>query len=69
MAADILDATQEIEQKLLDLRLAAIRAGSGTRQLPPKGACHWCDERFTHGSEHIFCDADCSEDYEKYHRK
>lgn len=67
MAADILDATQEIEDNLLELRIAAIR--SATREYHPKGECIWCGEPFETGSELIFCDSDCSEDHTKYHRK
>lgn len=67
MSADFLDASQEIEQALLDKRIAAIRAAG--REFQPKGECHWCEERFDSGSQKIFCDADCSEDHAKYHRK
>jgi len=64
---DLLDATDAIEQAILDQRIAAIR--NKQREINPKGSCHWCDERFEPGSQHIFCDADCSDDYHKYHRK
>lgn len=67
MSRDVVDASQEIEDKLLAVRIAAIR--SAGRELQPKRCCHWCDEPFESGSQLLFCDADCSEDYGKYHRK
>ena len=64
---DMLDATDAIEQTILDHRINAIRSAARTHH--PVGKCHWCEEPFSHGSQKIFCDSDCSEDYEKYHRK
>lgn len=65
MTADILDASQEIEQNILDARIEALRATAPKRN-QPKGFCQWCNEPFASGDERIFCDSDCSEDYEKY---
>lgn len=64
---DLLDATDAIEQAILDQRIAAIR--NQGRELYPIGRCHWCDEDFAPNVQLLFCDTDCSDDYHKYHRK
>lgn len=69
MTADILDATQEIEQKLLDSRIAAIRQSCLSRKLQPKQECHWCHEPFEVNSQKLFCDQECGEDHAKYERQ
>jgi len=67
MTADILDASQEIEQHILDARINSIRQTG--RLITPNGTCRWCKEIFETGSEKLFCDSDCSEDYEKFNRQ
>ena len=69
MNADMLDATQETEQKLLDIRIAAIRQASLVRQLQPIHKCHWCSEPFDTSSDKLFCDKECGEDHAKYERQ
>ena len=69
MTADVLDAAQEIEQRILDAKLEAMRQASAPRALNPKLSCYWCSEPFEQGSEKLFCDSECSEDYNKYERQ
>lgn len=66
MSADFLDNSQEVENRLLELRINAIT--STTKNLQPKGVCHWCGENTSHPKQ-IFCDGDCADDHEMYHRK
>lgn len=37
------------------------------RALLPKGECYYCEEKVD--GQRLFCDLDCSEDYEKLQRK
>lgn len=67
MSADIVDNTQEIEDRLLSLRVENIR--KTTKNLKPISCCNWCREPFEKGSLKVFCDSDCANDYEIYHRK
>ena len=62
---DSLDDAQAVTETLLN---AAINnARSKGRALLPKGKCYFCDELLR--PQALFCDIDCSEDYEKLQRK
>lgn len=43
-----------------------------TSKLPPKGSCYFCDTEFAPDdplrAEKLFCNTDCSKDYEKEQR-
>jgi hypothetical protein len=60
---DTIDQSDETETRLQKLRIQAI-CKSG-RELNPMGACHWCRDRFESGSKKLFCNSDCSADYER----
>lgn len=59
--ADILDQTDEVETRLLDMRIAAAR--NAGRELFPNGVCHWCGDDVE--MPRLFCDAACACDYER----
>ncbi len=61
MTADPLDYTQKMQEQVTALRIEAIR--NRGRELHPVGSCYFCGEPV--GPEHLFCDADCSYDYER----
>lgn len=58
---DIIDHTDEMMEQLTTARIAEIR--SVRPGLIATGRCHNCDE--TLPPAHLFCDADCRDDYEK----
>ena len=62
--SDILDITDDVENRLLNLRIQAAKKYSSGLQ--PIHHCHWCEEPFEPNSPKLFCDADCAMDYEKY---
>lgn len=64
--ADEADYTDMQSEFLMSARIRDIR--NQGRELNPKGACHWCDEPFEHVSQKLFCDSDCSFDYERSKR-
>ena len=63
---DVVDIAQEHSEQLLAAKLKDIQ--SRDRELNPNGNCYWCDEPFPPHSEKLFCDSDCSFDYERYER-
>lgn len=67
--ADEADLANEQADRWLERALSA--ATSGPR-LAPKGSCYFCDEPFDAASpdaaKRLFCDADCSADYEREKR-
>jgi hypothetical protein len=67
-AADILDQASDMQEKAVSQAIQAIRNSANHRELYPKGVCHWCDEPFSDEPERLFCDEDCSGDYQKHKR-
>ncbi len=65
--ADFIDNTNDRENHLKEMRIANIRAQQ--RELQPIGSCHWCGEVFTQADPRLFCDPDCSGDYERDRRR
>lgn len=62
--SDILDNTDEVETRLLQLRIQAAQNYSST--LKPIGKCHWCEELFSKETPKLFCDSECAIDHEKH---
>lgn len=62
--SDILDSTDEVEGRLLNLRIQA--AQNYSSGLQPIMQCHWCEEPFEPKSQKLFCDSECAMDYDKY---
>lgn len=62
---DILDHAQTVSDLMLDVAIQNARPKG--RALTPKKACHFCDEPVD--GEKLFCDMDCSADWEKLQRK
>jgi hypothetical protein len=63
---DELDHAQRISEMFLDVAIENARPKG--RALVPKGTCYNCDEKFQDANK-LFCDLDCSEDWEKLQRK
>lgn len=67
--ADEIDLANEQSERWLAQALS--RIGSSGR-LVPRGRCYYCDSEFgEHAAEaakKLFCDKDCSDDYEKERR-
>ena len=67
---DVLDATDVVEEKLMELRVQGIR-NSG-RELMPIGECHWCGEPFEVDSQRLFCPSaeggpsECALEWERF---
>ena len=59
--ADDVDLASQYEMVFTDQAIER----SQRRKHEPRGECHWCEERFPHGSTKIFCDNDCAVDYGK----
>jgi hypothetical protein len=57
---DQFDRATELEEKQRELSIEANRQG---RRLIPVGRCFNCDSPVP--ASHVFCDADCRDDYEK----
>ena len=62
---DLADRADLQEQFILEKKIAEVRANKQQSKVP-KGTCYFCDEVVAEG--YVFCDADCSEDYEKLQR-
>lgn len=73
--ADKVDMHLEI---LLQAQRSAIANKASKRELEPTGQCHFCEEPVTDvtytgkdgqsvTTKRLFCDAECSKDWEKYH--
>ncbi len=61
---DVIDVASEQEAVMLS---AQIQQASKTRnKITPKGKCHFCDEDAE--EQKLFCNSDCSSDYEKEQR-
>ncbi len=63
---DELDHAQGISELLLNVAITNARPKG--RALVPKGCCHYCEEP-SEISDQLFCDIDCSMDWEKLQRK
>lgn len=63
---DEIDIAQRVSELMLDVAINNARPKG--RALHPKGSCHYCEESLEN-TEKLFCDMDCSEDYEKLQRK
>lgn len=59
--ADVADRA-EIEEFQVEARIRSIR--NKGREIYPKGVCCHCEEPFVANSLKLFCDSDCSKDYE-----
>ena len=60
------EKTDELEYQAIQLHFneAMHKAQqAGKQDLKPKGTCHNCEETVEDGK--LFCDQDCTEDYEK----
>lgn len=68
--ADEADLANDQADRWLDRALA--QAAAAGPRLAPKGHCHYCETEFNMAdpveSKKLFCDADCSADYEKEQR-
>lgn len=58
--ADEADRAQELQEAALEI---ALRKQKSKLTLHATGRCLWCSEPT--GSEGLFCDSDCRDDYEK----
>jgi hypothetical protein len=63
---DDIDHAQRISEMLLDVSIKNARPKG--RALVPKGDCHFCEEKLD-VADKLFCDLDCSKDWEKLQRK
>lgn len=63
---DELDHAQRTSDMFLDAAIQNARPKG--RALVPKGSCHFCDEHLGDAAK-LFCDLDCSTDWEKLQRK
>ena len=61
---DVIDATDDVENRLLNLRIQA--AQNYKSDLRPTGKCHWCDEPFVDSPNKLFCDSECALDHERH---
>jgi len=66
---DAVDVAEQSESVILEKQLAAIRNRGKTRELAPKGTCHYCDEPFEAEDKRVFCDKDCLADNQKYNKR
>lgn len=64
MYADPVDQADALHTLITENRIKSIR--SQGREINPSGFCHFCEEP-VHGNK-LFCDADCSTDYERTKR-
>lgn len=68
--ADEADLANDQADRWLDQALA--QAANNTSRLAPKGKCHYCEHEFDPADplteRKLFCDADCSSDFEKEQR-
>lgn len=68
--ADEIDLANEQSERWLNQALANI--GKGTTRLAPLGKCHYCETEFNASDadfpRKLFCDSDCSADYEEEQR-
>lgn len=60
--ADIIDDAGDIEQQHRDAAIQAALEQARANRMNPKGACYNCGEPMK--PLQLFCDADCSADYE-----
>ena len=63
MAADQIDNANEMADAYIESAISAARVTNKNSRLVAKGACHNCDEPLPCPGQ-LFCDSDCSEDYE-----
>lgn len=62
--ADIIDQANDLNDQMLEI---ALRNAQQTPQIPAKGYCHNCLEEVP--PQHLFCDVDCRDDYQKRTRR
>ncbi|OFA33323.1 hypothetical protein BAE46_01015 [Glaciecola punicea] len=68
MRADPVDQSSDNVANYIKHKVRSIR--NKKRELNPSGACRWCLEPFEDPkSQKLFCDTDCSSDFEKSNRK
>ncbi len=58
---DVIDIASEQEAVMLAAQIQ--QASKSYNKLVPKGTCHYCDEDVP--SDRLFCNRDCSQDYDK----
>ena len=58
---DIIDISSEKEAVMLAAQIQ--QASKNSNKIVPKGTCHYCDEDIP--KERLFCNSDCSHDYDK----
>lgn len=62
---DICDTADEYMDAMMRARIADARSRTDSG-LRPVGHCHWCGEPVTQSQ--LFCDSDCTVDYERARR-
>ena len=66
---DLLDKASSTEELIMEKRIASVRAASHSREFPPKGKCYNCNEDFEKQDQRLFCDSECTKDFELARRK
>lgn len=64
--SDIIDQATKYEAVMLNAAINRARTTTVSK-ISPCGVCHYCLEPVN--SNQLFCDADCSLDYDKYQHK
>ncbi len=65
---DFIDKSVDAQQEILDAQISKMRQVQKEVTLRPRGSCHYCEEQTTLAAQ-LFCDIDCSNDYNKYVRR
>ena len=65
---DILGQADKVTALFTDAAISRARQAASKRDIEPSGRCHNCDE-YVDDPRKLFCDADCSSDYEKRVRR
>lgn len=60
------DQAERAADTFLQASIQSARSAAKHRALLPRGSCYFCDEPIKQPK--LFCDKDCSEDYEKLKR-
>lgn len=60
--SDDIDRAVDLNEKLLEAKIAKQRVASQSRSLHPVGTCYYCNCQVNRGQ--LFCDSICGEDYE-----
>ena len=65
---DFIDKAVDAEIEILNARINKMRQVQKQNHLIPRGNCYYCEESLR-GTQKVFCDLDCSNDYNKYVRR